>query len=112
MTTTYRSQTDVARWCGVQPPAVSNWIRRFPGKTPAPDVVIATDGSSSAVRGWLPERRREWEAFAARLNAPPGRAAAGAATRRARRAAEMIAQGAEDGTIDPAEAVRLLRELI
>lgn len=112
MTTTYRGQADVARWCGVSRAAVSNWLKRHPDKAPAPDVEIVNEDSNFVTRGWLPERRPEWEAFNAARNARPEVTAAGAATRRSRKAAERIYQGVQDGTIDPAAAIELLHELI
>lgn len=69
-TTEYRGQADVGRWCGVQPAAVSHWMRRFastatdPEGYPEPDVVVLNEGSDFVIRGWLPERRAEWEKFA------------------------------------------------
>lgn len=102
----YRSQTDVARWCGVQGPAVSNWVRRYEGRYPEPDGVVMTEGQGVVIRGWLPGRKPEWVAFAESLRKPPG------AVTRARRTADMIAAGVNDGTIDPAYAVKLLHELI
>ena len=112
MTTEYRSQGDVARWCGVTGAAVSNWMRRHPGTAPAPDVIIVNEGSKDVVRGWLPERRAEWEAFAADRNARPEANAAGITTRKNRTAAAMIYADMQAGTIDPATAARLLHELI
>ena len=61
-------------------------------------------------RGWLPERRPEWVAFAAARKAAE-MASAGSA-RRNRKAAEMIYADMQAGTIDPATAARLLHELI
>lgn len=104
----YRGASDVARWCGVTRAAVGNWMARH-DDWPQPDVVVASEGTEQVVRGWLPERRAEWEAWAAKRAADHSR---GAATRRTRRTAEMIYQGVQEGRIDPAEAVKLLHELI
>ena len=111
MTVEYRGQSDVGRWCGVGRAAVSNWLTRFPDEIPEPDVIIMNEGARDPVRGWLPERQAEWLEFAdARRSEPTevGRAAA----RRARATALLIERGVAAGTIDPAEGVRLLTELI
>lgn len=55
-------QSEVARWCGVKPPAIAMWIVRY-DNWPAPDVEVRT--GRWPVRGWLPSRRPEWEQFAA-----------------------------------------------
>lgn len=123
MTTVYRGAADVARWCGVSRSAVSNWLRRFPDGIPQPDVIITTEvtnrGARSktdddGIKGWLPERREEWETFAAKLRKNPARTAnwKAAATRRSRSAAEQVIRGMETGEISPDAAARLLRELI
>ena len=112
MTTEYRSQGDVARWCGVTPAAVSNWLKRHPDTAPAPDVEIVNEDGTGVSRGWLAERRPEWEAFSAARHANPDSISAGAATRRNRRAAEVIYRDMQSGKIDPATAAELLHELI
>ena len=72
---TYVTQAEVARWCGVQRQAVTNWLTRHAtwedGRMiacdfPAPDAVIGNEADAEhSSYGWLPERRAEWEAFAA-----------------------------------------------
>ena len=112
MTAIYRGSSDVMLWCGgVTRPAIFNWIVRHPGEVPEPDAEIVNEGITSVTRGWLPERRPEWEAFAAARKANPGSLSAGSA-RRNRKAAEMIYADMQAGTIDPATAARLLHELI
>jgi len=113
MTTTYRGQADVARWCGgVTAAAISNWMRRHPDTVPVPDAVIVNEGGAQPVRGWLPERRLEWEAFNAVRSAGSAAGSASTAARRNRKAAEKIYQDARAGLIDPATAIELLHELI
>ena len=111
MTTIYRGSTDVMLWCGgVTRPAISNWIKRHPDEVPEPDAEIVNEGIASVTRGWLPERRPEWVAFADARKATE-RASTGSA-RRNRRAAEVIYADMQAGTIDPATAAKLLHELI
>jgi hypothetical protein len=99
------------RWCGgVTRNALLNWFARYPDEVPQPDVIIVSEDTDQVTRGWLPERREEWEKFAAARKA--GAAGRASATRQARRTAELITQCVDAGTIDPREAVRLLRELI
>lgn len=110
MTAEYRSQGDVARWCGVKRAAVSNWMSRWPDDTPEPDVIIRSENSGTVTRGWLPERRQEWEKFAAeRFHGPH---IASGASARVQSTAALIEEGVQTGRIDPQEAVKLLRELI
>lgn len=58
---TYGSKT-VAEWCGVTPPAVSNWIVRHWQEIPKPDAVIVTEQGERY--GWVKAREHEWRAFA------------------------------------------------
>jgi hypothetical protein len=112
MTTEYRGQTDVMRWCGgVTRNAILNWFTRHPDEVPQPDVIILNEGTDQVTRGWLPERRREWEKFAAARRSEPGEAGR-AAARRARTTAALIEQGVAAGAINPAEGVKLLAALI
>lgn len=111
MTTEYRGQSDVGRWCGVGRAAVSNWITRFPDQVPQPDAVILNKGAKDPIRGWLPERQAEWLDFADARRAEPTEAGR-ATAKRARATALLIEQGVTAGTIDPAEGVKLLTELI
>lgn len=111
MTTEYRGQSDVGRWCGVGRAAVSNWISRFPDDIPQPDVIIVNEGARDPIRGWLAERQQEWLDFADARRAEPTEAGR-AAARRARKTAALIGEGVREGRIDPAEAVKLLAELI
>ncbi len=70
--TTYGQQT-VARWCGVTPQTVANWIRRYDDDAyPAPDVEVRN--GRNVVRGWLPGREPEWRRYAALQAAKPGAA--------------------------------------
>lgn len=115
MTTVYHGQADVARWCGTASASVvSNWIRRHPDTAPEPDVIIRNDSLRGApTRGWLPERRAEWEAFAAaRKHALPPGSAAAVRARKKRKAAGMIYADMQAGTIDATTAARLLHDLI
>lgn len=114
MTTRYHGQTDVARWCGgISPSVISNWISRYPELVPAPDAETTNEDSSTLIRGWLAERRPEWEAFAAaRKRVLPRGPAAAARVRKNRTAAAMVYQDMQDGKIDPATAAKLLHELI
>lgn len=111
MTTEYRGQADVARWCGVGRAAVGNWMARHPSTHPQPDVIIRNEGTSSVTRGWLPERRAEWEAFAAARSSEP-RSAKRQAASRARRTADMIVTDMQAGVITAEEAAKLLATLI
>jgi hypothetical protein len=61
----------VARWCGVGSQAVSAWLRRHPGATPAPSVRILT--GTGVTYGWDAASRPQWERFAAARK--PGRPA-------------------------------------
>lgn len=113
----YRGQSDVMLWCGVTRPAVSNWISRHPDTVPQPDVIIVSEDSSRVIRGWLPERREEWEKFAAARKADRAAITASAATRsaasrRAQNTAALIRESVAAGRIEAAEAVALLAELI
>lgn len=108
MTAEYRGQADVMRWCGARTPSViTNWIKRYPDEAPQPDVLIWNESSKDPIRGWLPEREAEWKEFAAKRAEHPVNE-----SRRAARTADLIERGVAEGRIDPAEAVKLLRELI
>lgn len=112
MTETYRGQADVARWCGVSTSAISNWMRRHEGLYPEPDIEVvnvesgADDGT--VIRGWKPERRPEWEKYAQENK----RGRNTVAKRRAVKTAERIREMVEAGSIEPAEAVKLLVSLV
>jgi hypothetical protein len=110
----YRGLSDVMRWCGVSSrPVISNWIARHPDTVPQPDVIIVSEDTSQVTRGWLPERRAEWEKFAAdRKQADRFGSVASASMRRAQSTAALIEEGVTAGRIDPQEAIRLLSELI
>lgn len=61
-------QSVVAEWCRKLPQTVATWIN-CRTDYPEPDVTIKT--RRNTVRGWLPSRRTEWEAYAKeRANAP------------------------------------------
>jgi hypothetical protein len=110
---TYRGQTDVMNWCGgVNRAAISNWFSRHPDTVPQPDVIIVNEKTNQVTRGWLPERRAEWEKFAADRKSADRSAGASAAARRARSTAALIRKDAEAGRIDPLVAISLLSELI
>lgn len=64
-------QTEVAQWCHVRPQTVAMWIIRDEHHDyPEPDADIRN--GAGIVRGWLPGRRAEWEAYAAKQAAKPG----------------------------------------
>ena len=112
MTTEYRGQADVGRCCAVRSAAGSNWMPRLastatdPEGYPEPDVAVLNEGSDFVIRGWLPERRPEWERFAEK------RLKTGPKYSPARRTAALIYQDMQDGKISAEEAARLMRELI
>jgi hypothetical protein len=59
-TVTYAGTSEVARWCGVSEPAVSNWLRRYT-TWPVPDAHVGIGRrDEDIIYGWLPERRAEW----------------------------------------------------
>lgn len=62
----------VAGWLGLTPAALAKAMQRHPAY-PEPDATIGD------VKGWLPGRRPEWEAWQASL---PGRGAGGGRPRR------------------------------
>ena len=112
MTAEYRGQADVVKWVGAHSPSVvSNWIKRMPDEIPQPDAIIVNEGGAQPTRGWLPERKPEWIEFAAKRNTAVAESKS-ANARRTRATAALIEQGVKAGTIDPAEAVKLLAELI
>jgi hypothetical protein len=59
----YAGTSEVAAWCGVTLPAVSNWLTRYT-TYPEPDVQLGIDRESGAEHyGWEPSRRAEWLAW-------------------------------------------------
>lgn len=56
--------SEVAGWLGVSRAAITNYIVRH--DAPVPDVVILTP--EVEFKGWLPERRAEWQAFYNKLH--------------------------------------------
>lgn len=54
-------QATIAEWCSVTTAAVAMWIIRY-NDWPEPDVEV-TNRDGKVIRGWLPERRAEWEAY-------------------------------------------------
>ena len=74
---------DVAVWLSMTPAALAKAMERHPG-WPTPDAEIEQARSSRPYRGWLPDRRSEWEAWKASL---PGQGVGGGRpTRREERA--------------------------
>ena len=56
----------VAVWLAMTPVALAKAMERNPG-WPEPDAEIEQARSNHPYRGWLPERRPEWEAWKAAL---------------------------------------------
>ena len=67
--TLYFGVACVAGWLGVKSSTVSQWLLRY-GDTPAPDAELLPGRNGIPDRGWLLNRRPEWEAWRASL---PGR---------------------------------------
>jgi hypothetical protein len=70
MTTHMVGQVQIALWCGVAQPTIAMWIKRY-NDYPKPDVIVDT-GINHTVRGWLPARQQDWEAYARIRAASPG----------------------------------------
>ena len=61
-------QSIAAEWCQVSPQTLAGWIHTRTD-WPPPDVIIRTQ--RHIIRGWLPERKAEWVAYAKiRANSP------------------------------------------
>jgi hypothetical protein len=63
----------VAAWLSMSPVTLAKAMERYPN-WPVPDVEITPGRGGHPERGWLDERRPEWEAWVA---ARPGRGAGG-----------------------------------
>ena len=69
----YVGVAGVAGWLGVEPVTVTKWLTRY-GDTPEPDAYIPPGRNGTPDRGWLPERRSDWEAW---QQSRPGQGAPG-----------------------------------
>lgn len=68
----------VAAWLSMTPAALAKAMDRNPG-WPAEDATIEQQRGSHPYRGWLPDRRPEWEAWKAAL---PGQGKGGGRPRK------------------------------
>lgn len=71
--THYVGVAGVAGWLGVEPVTVTKWLTRY-DDTPEPDAYIPPGRNGTPDRGWLPERRSDWEAW---QRSRPGQGAPG-----------------------------------